>query len=51
VREALKAGETKAVPMPLTNVLRDALLEALAHGEAERDWSVLGAVPARRAGL
>jgi len=51
VREALKAGEAKAVPMPLAGVLRDALLEAMAHGEAEKDLSALGAVPARRAGL
>jgi 3-hydroxyisobutyrate dehydrogenase-like beta-hydroxyacid dehydrogenase len=51
VREALKAGEAKAVPMPLASVLRDALLEAIAHGEGEKDVSALGAVPARRAGL
>ena len=51
VREALKAGDAKAVPMPLANVLRDALLEAVAHGEAEKDLSALGAVSARRAGL
>jgi 3-hydroxyisobutyrate dehydrogenase-like beta-hydroxyacid dehydrogenase len=51
VREALKAGDAKAVPMPLANVLRDALLEAVAHGDAEKDLSALGAVSARRAGL
>jgi 3-hydroxyisobutyrate dehydrogenase-like beta-hydroxyacid dehydrogenase len=51
VREALKAGDAKAVPMPLANVLRDALLEAVAHGGAEKDVSAVGAVSARRAGL
>jgi 3-hydroxyisobutyrate dehydrogenase-like beta-hydroxyacid dehydrogenase len=51
VREALKAGDAKAVPMPLANVLRDAFLEAMARGEGEKDWAALGAVAARRAGL
>jgi 3-hydroxyisobutyrate dehydrogenase-like beta-hydroxyacid dehydrogenase len=51
VREALKAGDAKAVPMPLANVLRDALLEAVAHGDADKDLSALSAVFARRAGL
>ena len=51
VREALKAGDAKAVPMPLANVLRDALLEAVAHGDAEKDLAALSAVLARRAGL
>jgi 3-hydroxyisobutyrate dehydrogenase-like beta-hydroxyacid dehydrogenase len=51
VREALKAGETKAVPLPFASVLRDAFLEALAHGDAEKDWSAVTAVAARRAGL
>jgi 3-hydroxyisobutyrate dehydrogenase-like beta-hydroxyacid dehydrogenase len=51
VREALKAGEAKSVPMPLASLLRDAFLDALAHGEGEKDWSAMGAVAARRAGL
>jgi hypothetical protein len=51
VREALKAGEAKAVPMPIANLLRDAFLEAIAHGEGEKDWASMGAVAARRAGL
>ena len=51
VREALKAGDAKAVPMPLANVLRDAFLEALAHGEGDKDWAAMGAVASRRAGL
>lgn len=51
VREALKAAEAKAVPMPIASLLRDAFLEAMAHGDGDKDWSALGAVPARRAGL
>lgn len=51
VREALKAAEARAVPMPIASLLRDAFLEAVAHGEGDKDWSALGAVPARRAGL
>jgi 3-hydroxyisobutyrate dehydrogenase-like beta-hydroxyacid dehydrogenase len=51
VREALKAGEAKAVPMPFASLLRDAFVEAMAHGDGDKDWSALGAVAARRAGL
>jgi 3-hydroxyisobutyrate dehydrogenase-like beta-hydroxyacid dehydrogenase len=51
VREALKAGEAKAVPMPFGSVLRDAFLEAIAHGYGEKDWAALGAVTSRRAGI
>lgn len=51
VREALKAAEAKATPMPFGSVLRDAFLEAIAHGYGDKDWAALGAVPARRAGL
>jgi hypothetical protein len=31
-------------------VVRDSLLEALAHGDGEKDLAVLGKVAARRAG-
>jgi 3-hydroxyisobutyrate dehydrogenase-like beta-hydroxyacid dehydrogenase len=51
VREALKAGEAKAVPLPFGSVLRDAFLEAIAHGYGDKDWAALGAVPSRRAGI
>jgi hypothetical protein len=32
-------------------VLRDALLDALAHGQGDHDWAVLGEVARRHAGL
>lgn len=50
VRLALNAGETRHVPMPLAAVLRDQLLDAIAHGDGELDWSALAKVAARRAG-
>ncbi|KQX98932.1 oxidoreductase [Rhodanobacter sp. Root480] len=48
---ALTAGETARVPLPFAGVLRDSLLEALAGGDAELDWSALSLVAARRAHL
>ena len=51
VRLALGAGDARNVPLPFGSVLRDALLEGMAHGGSERDWSSLGEIAARRAGL
>ena len=48
---ALAAGEAARVPLPFAGVLRDSLLEALAGGDAELDWSALSLVAARRAHL
>jgi 3-hydroxyisobutyrate dehydrogenase-like beta-hydroxyacid dehydrogenase len=48
---ALAAGEAARVPLPFAGVLRDSLLEALAAGDDEVDWSVLSQVAARRARL
>ncbi|MFT4196733.1 MAG: NAD(P)-dependent oxidoreductase [Pseudoxanthomonas sp.] len=50
VRLVLAAGEAAHVPMPLASTLRDNLLDAVAHGEAELDWAALAQVSARRAG-
>lgn len=50
VRLALSAGEARNVPMPLANVLRDQLIEAIAHGDGELDWAALATVAARHAG-
>jgi len=47
----LAAGETQQVPLPSASLLRDRLLGAMAHGEAERDWAVLAREQARAAGL
>jgi 3-hydroxyisobutyrate dehydrogenase-like beta-hydroxyacid dehydrogenase len=51
VRLALEAGEAARVPLPFAGVLRDSLLEALAAGDEDVDWSVLSQVAARRARL
>ena len=48
---ALAAGEEKNVPLPFASVLRDNYLDALAHGDGHKDWSVVSRVAARRAGL
>lgn len=47
----LAAGQAANVPLPSLNVFRDSLLEALAHGEGDLDWSVMGRVRARASGL
>lgn len=48
---ALSAGDAKRVPLPLAGLLRDSLLEALAAGDEDVDWSVMAEVAARRAHL
>jgi 3-hydroxyisobutyrate dehydrogenase-like beta-hydroxyacid dehydrogenase len=50
VRLALAAGESARTPMPVASLLRDHLLEALAQGDGERDWSALAEVARRHAG-
>jgi len=47
----LAAGQAANVALPSLNVFRDTLLEAFAHGEGDLDWSVMGRVRARAAGL
>jgi 3-hydroxyisobutyrate dehydrogenase-like beta-hydroxyacid dehydrogenase len=47
----LAAGETTATPLPSANVLRDRLLSAVAHGDADKDWAVVARVQARMSGL
>ncbi|SMG02696.1 3-hydroxyisobutyrate dehydrogenase and related beta-hydroxyacid dehydrogenases [Burkholderia singularis] len=49
VRLALEAGDAGSVPLPIASVVRDSLIEALAHGHGEQDFAVLGQVAARRA--
>lgn len=46
---ALQAAQARQVPMPLAEVLRSALDEAIAGGEGGHDWSVLAEVASRRA--
>jgi 3-hydroxyisobutyrate dehydrogenase-like beta-hydroxyacid dehydrogenase len=51
VRLALAAAERVNVPLPFANVLRDAFLDALAHGGEKKDWAAIAEVAARRAGI
>jgi hypothetical protein len=44
------AGENN-VPMPFANVMRDALMELIATGGGDKDWSAMAQISARRAGL
>ncbi|MEV5835323.1 NAD(P)-dependent oxidoreductase [Nocardia sp. NPDC052112] len=48
---ALTAGAAANVPLPFGSVLRDAFLDALAHGDGDKDWAAVAAVARRRAGL
>ena len=51
VRSAMEAGEAVGAPMPFASVMRDNFLDAIAHGDAEKDWSAVSQVARRRAGL
>jgi 3-hydroxyisobutyrate dehydrogenase-like beta-hydroxyacid dehydrogenase len=51
MRLALAAGESRGVPMPFASILRDNLIDAVGHGDADKDWSALALVARRRAGL
>ena len=47
----LEAGRASQVPLPIASLVRDRMIEGLAHGYDDADWSVLGAVAASAAGL
>jgi 3-hydroxyisobutyrate dehydrogenase-like beta-hydroxyacid dehydrogenase len=51
VNLALAAGEAVAVPLPSGNVCRDRLLGAIAHGDGDRDWSIMALEQARASGI
>lgn len=51
MRLALAAGEAAGVPLPFASVVRDNLVDAIGHGDAEKDWSAVALVARRRAGL
>jgi 3-hydroxyisobutyrate dehydrogenase-like beta-hydroxyacid dehydrogenase len=51
VNLALAAGAGAHVPLPFASVLRDAFLDAIAHGDAQKDWAAVAAVARRRASL
>jgi 3-hydroxyisobutyrate dehydrogenase-like beta-hydroxyacid dehydrogenase len=48
---ALDAARDTIVPLPVASLVRDHMIEGLAQGYEDADWSVLGAVAARAAGL
>lgn len=47
---ALDAGAAAQVPLPIASVLRDALIESIAHGDGDRDLAALGETARRRGG-
>jgi 3-hydroxyisobutyrate dehydrogenase-like beta-hydroxyacid dehydrogenase len=51
VRLVLQAAEAASVPMPIASVVRDRFLTAMARGNQDKDWSVIGRVAAEDAGL
>jgi 3-hydroxyisobutyrate dehydrogenase-like beta-hydroxyacid dehydrogenase len=51
VRLVLQAAEAANVPMPIASVVRDRFITAMARGNQDKDWSVLGRVAADDAGL
>lgn len=51
IRLALQAGDAANVALPFGSALRDALLESVAAGDGEKDWSALADTALRRGGL
>lgn len=51
IQLVLSAAGLQRVPMPIASVVRDRCLTAIARGNAESDWSVLGRIAAEDAGL
>ncbi|MDB5453476.1 MAG: 6-phosphogluconate dehydrogenase [Caulobacteraceae bacterium] len=51
IRLALAAAEDLRVPLPIASLLRDRFLTLLAHGGEQLDWSAIGGLAARDAGL
>jgi 3-hydroxyisobutyrate dehydrogenase-like beta-hydroxyacid dehydrogenase len=51
VHLALESGAANGVPLPLASLLRDALLDNVAHGEGALDAAALGRAARRRAAL
>ncbi|HEX6105165.1 MAG TPA: NAD(P)-dependent oxidoreductase [Gemmatimonadales bacterium] len=51
VRLALEAAEAARAPMPMAGLLRDHLLEVIAHGGGDLDWAALAEISRRHAAL
>jgi len=48
---ALEAAKAAVVPLPVASLIRDHMIAALAQGYGDADWSALGQIAARNAGL
>ena len=51
IKLALAAGELANVPLPSGSIVRDRLIGAIAHGDADKDWAVLAREQGRACGL
>jgi len=51
IRLTLAAAEDLRVPMPIASILRDRFLTLLAHGGDRLDWSAIGQLAAKDAGV
>lgn len=51
VRLVLAAGEQSGTPLPFASILRDNFVDAIAHGDGDKDWAAISKVALRRAGL
>jgi 3-hydroxyisobutyrate dehydrogenase-like beta-hydroxyacid dehydrogenase len=51
VHLALAAADTLSVPMPIASLLRDRFLALIANGGESLDWSAIGQLAARDAGI
>ena len=51
VRLMLAASEKAGAPLPFASVVRDNFVDALAHGEGDKDWAAISRVAYRRAAL
>jgi 3-hydroxyisobutyrate dehydrogenase-like beta-hydroxyacid dehydrogenase len=51
IRLVLEVADECAAPMPLASLIHDHLLSAMAHGQADLDWSSAAKVAERRAGI
>ncbi len=51
VRLMLAASEKAGAPLPFASVVRDNFVDAIAHGEGDKDWAAVSRVAFRRANL
>jgi len=51
VRLMLAASEKAGAPLPFASVIRDNFVDAIAHGEGDKDWAAVARVAFRRAAL